>query len=871
MTEIEVYNGAQLLGTLDINDVTNFPLAFTKSIVDYRNITQRGSTFSKQFRVTASNNNNRVLGFIYNANINGEFARDCKVKVNGIELLVGKIKVLEVHNDSDPAEYELAIFSEASDWFIDLQSKTVRDYDYGHPLIAARNNAGDGSNTASIPANTTHCEFTYPVVESSWSGTYSDGWDYVFDLKSYGQPKNGRYMDLDDMRPSLYIQGILRKAFSDIGYTFNSQFFTTGIGSKLILPFIGDNWNISDDNTRTLNTFVVGSNNQKFVTIGGLQQVNEQVIQTDTDSGLPYLDPNNIWNTNTFKGTIKYAGIYSFKYDYQILIGAPFTVTAGDFYNLDVVTANMRLYKNGVLIEEFLGRTGSQKLTVLQPWFEIDFLGTSQEHEFEVGDEIELRFFSDSICSNNLGQEFNRRVQYPPNSTFTNIINPAIIAGQTFEMSQVFEDVKVMDLIKGLANMFNLYFQTDIAGKNVLIEPRQAFYDFTSNVDWSEKLDVNNQIQIINNDNYNRIVTFSFDNDTKDEFVQIRNNQNNGQLGSFQLDLGNQFDKGTDKLGTSFFAPTINNDVHPFGQTSIIVPCMWGEPFNNPPKEYGFKQRVLYYEGFVPQFIDAGGSSAIWNWGISAQFLVPYSYQIDNSFNPIINATDRINLYYNGEGGLVDTYYRPDIAIIRDRKIVACYIYLKSIDLLTLDFGKPVYFDHELIQGEWIINQMVDYQPNNDATTLVELVKNLQYPQISFDLDIEVPQVTSSKMGLGNGTIYSGEASNSGAVLHNGSGNVGIYNGGGVVMGNGLIQSATNQHIFGNRNFQTDSLFVVGAGDLIERYNALQFTADGEFLTQGGEVYVETETGVVPVMYEKVTNGSTVTRYDIVVLASNIG
>lgn len=870
MTEIEVYNGSQLLGTLDINNVTNFPLAFTKSVVDYRNITQRGSTYSKQFRITASNNNNRVLGFIYNANISGDFARDCIVKVNGLEVLAGKIKVLAVYNDNDPAEYEMAIFSEASDWFIDLQDKTVRDYDYGHPFIPARTNAGDASTTPSIAANTSLCEFTYPLVETSWSGTYNDGWDYVFDLKSYGQPKNGRHMDLDDMRPSLYVQGILRKAFKDIGYTFNSQFFTSGIGSKLILPFVGDNWKIADDTTRVLNTFVVGSNNQKFVTIGGLAQTNEQIIQTDTDSGLPFLDPNNIWDTTTYKGTIKYAGIYSFKYDYQIFIGAPFTVLAGDFYNLSVLTANIRLYKNGVMIEEFLGRTGNQKLTVFTPWFEIDFLGSSAEHEMAVGDEIELRFFSDALCTNNLGQTVNKRVQYPAGSTFTNVINPQIVAGQTFEVSTVFEDVKVMDLIKGLANMFNLYFETDIVGKNVLIEPRQSFYDFTTNVDWSDKLDVGNQIKIINNDNYNRIVTFSFDNDTNDEFVQLRNTQNNGQLGSFQLDLGNQFDKGIDKLGTSFFAPTINNGTHPFGVTSIIIPCLWGEPFNNPPKEYGFKQRILYYEGFVPQYIDAS-NTAIWRWGVSIQFLVPYSYQIDNSFNPVVNSTDRVNLYYSGTGGLVDTYYRPDIAIIRDRKIIACFIYLKTIDILTLDFGKPVYFDHELLQGEWIINQVVDYQPNADTTTLVELVKNLQYPQISFDLNIEVPQITSSKMGLGNGTVFGGNNSNSGAILHNGSGNVGIYNGGGVVIGNGLIQSQTNQHIFGNNNFETDSLFVVGAGDLLERYNAIQFTTDGEFLTQGGEVYVETETGILPVMYEKVTEGSAVKRYDIVVLASNVG
>jgi len=117
--------------------------------------------------------------------------------------------------------------------------------------------------------------------------------------------------------------------------------------------------------------------------------------------------------------------------------------------------------------------------------------------------------------------------------------------------------------------------------------------------------------------------------------------------------------------------------------------------------------------------------------------------------------------------------------------------------------------------------------PNKEKTTLYELVK--AFDTLPFDRPIvtEIPTIqggTRQLSAIGGGTLTgSGKQSFESLVGFNGSGNVGIIRGGGTVLGNGNIQTVTDQHIFGNYNFGNDSVWIIGIGESDgSRYNGLQ-------------------------------------------------
>ena len=72
--------------------------------------------------------------------------------------------------------------------------------------------------------------------------------------------------------------------------------------------------------------------------------------------------------------------------------------------------------------------------------------------------------------------------------------------------------------------------------------------------------------------------------------------------------------------------------------------------------------------------------------------------------------------------GLFQNYYQEMIEMAKDNgRVRTVYIDLKISDIVNLDFRKLVYMDGTY----WRINKIIDYQPNNNHPTQVELVQHL--------------------------------------------------------------------------------------------------------------------------------------------------
>jgi hypothetical protein len=172
---------------------------------------------------------------------------------------------------------------------------------------------------------------------------------------------------------------------------------------------------------------------------------------------------------------------------------------------------------------------------------------------------------------------------------------------------------------------------------------------------------------------------------------------------------------------------------------------------NRPDKGYEFLPRLLYWNKFeCPTCSSSGGTygqyAAVQTWASVSKEIVadsqdpsylsnifPQATSINrnDSSSPVLsygNATLRdLNLAtgvftaYSWVGeGLFDTYYKDMFEMLKAKpRLRTAHVDLKVKDVVNLDFMKLIYLDGVY----WRINKVVDYQPNKNQPTKVELVE----------------------------------------------------------------------------------------------------------------------------------------------------
>ena len=130
-----------VLGTLDITDSENFPLALTYLISDGRDLESRFGDFSKSFDVPATKNNNKLFDNIYNSKIDDTKdivgLKDCRILIDTVDFFRGKIQVKGNKQSSKPLSYSCTIFGGNYGWLSKIKNRNVCDtFDkYGELLV----------------------------------------------------------------------------------------------------------------------------------------------------------------------------------------------------------------------------------------------------------------------------------------------------------------------------------------------------------------------------------------------------------------------------------------------------------------------------------------------------------------------------------------------------------------------------------------------------------------------------------------------------------------------------------------------------------------------------------------------------------------
>ena len=362
-----------------------------------------------------------------------------------------------------------------------------------------------------------------------------------------------------------------------------------------------------------------------------------------------------------------------------------------------------------------------------------------------------MDFFSSQASSSNLDITLN---------------SESVDYGQTYDLDKVInKDYKQIDFVKGIAHAFNLKMTTDETTKTVNIEPFNTFYkDYADAIDWTYKLDRSKQIEDkwIKSD-LKRDVIFKYKSDSKDKKVERRGEEWFDGIKDeypYQETLPKTFEKGESKYENPFFAGTYNGKDQDtisnssFNDTAFSA-CLWQEITDptysyRPDKGYEFLPRLLYWNKYSPDpcnlnskraftqtwansigIVSAGvtGSSGL----LSTIYPQATSINRDNSSSPIlsygnVNVRDYDDVtkdytYYAAGKGLFETYYKNMFEMFKAKpRLRTVYIDLKTTDIINLDFRKLVYIDGVY----WRINKVVDYKPNKNQPTKVELIEWLQ-------------------------------------------------------------------------------------------------------------------------------------------------
>lgn len=860
---IDIYNEQeQIVGEIEVSDQGDFPLALSMSVSDLRDITKRSGTYSKTFSVPASKSNNRVLNYLYNANIDhSETLRGqtSVIKVNGIPLFRGLLRVKRSMQSINPKQYEMEFVGDNLEWVDYFKEHSIRDLQYDHPSLGTYTLLDGSVDDSYMPQGTGQTKLCAKAIEASWNGSYNSGWDFVYSLKHYGQWKDpDRIVQVDEMRPDVYVLSILEKAFKATGYAIDSDFLMTNEFKQLVLPFVGKGFTLTESNTEPFG-WKVGTSSEMTIApgVGTLHFDNEL---NDPSSLITVKTISNGFGGSAIGTSFKVAA--SGKYKIQFIGSVKFSQptspikTSFKVYCLDASTIDVINASNFLDADLFW----ESPTTAFQTY---NTINTSFEKELEAG--VEYAFYN--VFS-------SRLVSIMPGALLTcklsdEYLEQPFLPNTIFKLNEELPDVKLIDLLSDLVNLFDLYISTDTQSKKVTIEPRDAFYKGREEtIDWSEKLDVSKDINIQFLNSYKRSLQFAYKDDSKDSLAKSYKADHGALPASLAYELSDRYPSGTQKMGPKNMAFTIMgaaNDLATANCAAPYIPFFWNGDGSPPEPKYDFATRILKYEGFVTQTYQS--KTAKWLWRNSNTVL--------NKIPSATSGSDALKLEWHGDNGLVNRYYLNDLKNLEEGKIVVAYFYLKTSDMLNLNMRVPIYLDQQHLRGYYYINKLVDYKPHEVGTTKVELIRAYPPDLNSIDLNNGV-EATSSKttvgIGAGSGKTSGSEALLNGTpstVLQNGSNNWALANAGSTAIGAGLEAHGVNQHLQGSYNtISTTDLYQVGVGTSdTDRYRGLTFTNDGNFLVQGGYMY--TSTGQEVLFASQRTTAGQPARFDKLHLKGN--
>jgi hypothetical protein len=684
---------------LDIN--AGFSQLINYSIDDLNNLDSKTTSFTKTIVLPGTSKNNRLLGNIFEFansnytvdsapnfgyNFNASKSAKARIEVNGMQVIKGVMRLLEIIVDGEFVEYEVALFGELGGFFSKLGANKLTDLDF-----SAYNHT-----------------YNYTNIVNSWDNANA-GEGYYYPLIDYGNtsPINDanffkKSFYFTAFRPAFFVKEYINKIITQAGYTWESDFFNTNFFKRLIVPNNQVRLKYNRDKIFESNI------NPVTPTITTFQNLIHSNIVTDLFTNV---------SSTTFTYTPAQAFVGEIGFNFRGTYTVQNSNSSDTLYRYAFAT--IRVYKNGsVFYIDTNKRFGGYATTLggflIGPTYNFSLRFPPIPITFNTGDTWKMDVFIYDTDGAVLNVSSN-------NSVVTiSTANPILVTAQYNDFLLVNgslpQNVLQKDFFASILKMFNLMVTEDrFTEKKLVIEPYVDFYDLSrSNYkDWSNKVDRSQVIKIKPMSEINaRYYDIKFKQDADYFNEQYRKKYVEG-YGDYRFDNQLDFAKDTSTTEVIFSASPLVG----YSSNDKIFPAIY--KLNNGAEEMiehnirimqakkitGRTSWKIYYK---PLGVDTV-LTTVTTYGYAGHLDDPFNAGADLNFGvpKEINFTLASGLLSNN---LFNTYYSPYFAEITDKdsRLVTCKMKLNERDINTLDFTKFIWIDGVLYR----LYKIVDYAEN---------------------------------------------------------------------------------------------------------------------------------------------------------------
>lgn len=685
-------------------DITkDFSQQITYAVDDLTNTDSKTTSFTKTIVLPGTANNNRLLGNIFefgnsnftidlapnvNYNFNASKSAKARLEINGLQVMKGVLRLLEIIVDGEWIEYEVALFGELGGFVASMGSRKLTDLDfseYNH-------------------------QYNVTNIVNSWDSP-SGGTGYYYPLIDYGNTSPLNQADFAKknfyftaFRPAFYVRQYMTKIVEQAGYTLQSTFMDTAFFKRLIIPN-----NQSRLQYKSI-AQVLGNPQLSLVQISASGQ---NISLANTQLSANFQTADNITFQYTAASQINLDLIFNFNGSFRVSAPNDPQGTYGEAY------AAIQILKNNSEVLWQSDRIGGPVTawginTPRSTFYSFTSGFDLPQVTLQQNDTIKIKVvivetigpadpvLELSITQNNssIGLFNTGEVYIPANYNDNLAVNGTLPA-----------NILQKDFFASILKLFNLMVTEDkFKEKHLVIEPYVEFYDTdrTTYVDWSDKLDRSKPIKIKPMSEVNaRFYQFKFkaDNDYLNDEYKKKYNEGYGDR-VFDNEL--EFTKDTDTTEVIFSATPLIG----YTGTDKVFPQIM--KFNNGAEqmtEHNIRimqaKKITGIDGWFIKSSSANNlSSSLTTYG--------YAGHLNDPFNPSsdLNFGAPKELKFNLTTGtlsnnLFNVYYSPYFAEITDKdsRLVTCKMRLNEKDINNLDFGRFVWVDGVLYR----LIKIVDY------------------------------------------------------------------------------------------------------------------------------------------------------------------
>jgi hypothetical protein len=487
----------------ELDTFGNENINLTLQVDDVRDIESKNASYSKDFNLPATKNNNKFFEHYYNVDrykTNFNVYKNVKAFLYSDDVLVleGFLRLLNVVDKDTEVTYNVVLFNDVANIIETLADATINDLDFtdiDHELTPLNIILSWAGLTALSAGGTTDKVF-YPLI--------NDGQIYVDAENLYMRSYQDNYI------LNISLKYVIDKIFDYAGFSYDSGFFETDYFKDIFFD-IGRNDNSSDFTDSTITATVgsgtdsVGVNNGTNI---GDSIEGATVIDFVNESG----DTDGNFNHDTSVFTAPYDCYLNIEYTVKIYNESTFQ------YGV------LRLYAN----DENLGQH-----------FINEAVGAGNPT-------VETKTFTGSVFVAN-GDTLTLQWVAPmadlmiANSDASLTLNILDVSTSS-KIKANRGDIKLADILKDVVTAFNLTLESK--QNNLLkIEP---YYNFTTNnvIDWTKKINANEFV--IEPIEIPKRIEFKHAEDSDDYYHERYKNAHNTEYGSQVL----EFDVDSDEVNT---------------------------------------------------------------------------------------------------------------------------------------------------------------------------------------------------------------------------------------------------------------------------------------------------------------------------------